>query len=214
MRVPIISLTEAAPASASTSGNLSLSRTEAVGSKKLAVPICTALAPATRNSITSSSVAMPPMPMIGTLTCARDLPDQAQGQRLDRRPAQAAGDVAEDRPAAAPVDGHADEGVDQRNGVGPGVGGGLGDGHDVGHVRRQLGDQRQRADRTHAATTRARHVADRWRSRRRRRRSGTTGSAPAPPGPARAPIAAAISTNSSSVLPAMLAMIAVGSVRR
>jgi len=35
---------------------------------KFAVPICTAVAPATRNSITSSTVAMPPMPISGILT--------------------------------------------------------------------------------------------------------------------------------------------------
>ncbi len=38
------------------------------GSTKFAVPTCTAVAPAIMNSSTSAAVAMPPMPMIGSLT--------------------------------------------------------------------------------------------------------------------------------------------------
>jgi hypothetical protein len=38
------------------------------GSTKLIVPTCTALAPAIMNSSTSSAVAMPPIPMIGSFT--------------------------------------------------------------------------------------------------------------------------------------------------
>ena len=60
--------------------------------------------------------------MIGRSGRARgDVPDHPEGQRLDRRPAQAADVVGEDRPAAPPVDGHAAEGVDQADGVGPAV---------------------------------------------------------------------------------------------
>src|SRR6185312_11000520 len=40
----------------------------AVGSAKLAVPTCTAVAPARRNSTASSVVAMPPMPITGIFT--------------------------------------------------------------------------------------------------------------------------------------------------
>ena len=41
------------------------------GSTKFAVPTCTALAPAIMNSSTSSAVAIPPMPMIGSFTARR-----------------------------------------------------------------------------------------------------------------------------------------------
>ena len=40
--------------------------TRTVGSKKLAVPTCTAHAPASMNSTASAAVTMPPIPMIGT----------------------------------------------------------------------------------------------------------------------------------------------------
>src|SRR5581483_11141083 len=49
-------------------------------------------------------------------------------------------------PAFAPVDGQADEGVDERDGVGPTVGRRPRDRHDVGDVRRQLRHQWQGAD--------------------------------------------------------------------
>ncbi len=41
------------------------------GSTKLAVPTWTAVAPAIMNSSTSSAVAIPPMPMIGSFTACR-----------------------------------------------------------------------------------------------------------------------------------------------
>ena len=50
-----------------------------------------------------------------------------QGDRLDRRAAEAAHDVAQHRPAASPVDRHAEARVDQRDRVGPAGRGRLGD---------------------------------------------------------------------------------------
>ena len=51
----------------------------------------------------------------GNFDIAGDLPNQTQRQGFYRRPAESAGGVAQDRPAAAPVNGHANEGIDQRD---------------------------------------------------------------------------------------------------
>ena len=69
--VPIRSAMQVAPISASAFGSASSRRIEAIGSAKLAVPICTAVAPVTKNSMQSSIVMMPPTPMIGRSTALR-----------------------------------------------------------------------------------------------------------------------------------------------
>ena len=115
----------------------------APGLVKVVVPTWTAVAPAMKNSSASSSVAMPPRPMIGMSHGGGDLIDHADRERLDRGAGEAAGAVGEDGAPAAHVDRHAEQGVDQREGVGPGVGDGAGDRDDVGDVRRQLDDDRQ-----------------------------------------------------------------------
>ena len=59
--------------------------------------------------------------MIGNLHRAAALVDHAHGDRPDRRAAQAADDVRQLRPPRLDVDGHRQERVDQRHGVGAGV---------------------------------------------------------------------------------------------
>ena len=66
-----------------------------------------------------------------------------QRDRLDRRAAEAAHDVAEHRPSSSPVDRHAEAGVDERDRVGPASLGGFGHRGDARHVRRELGDDRR-----------------------------------------------------------------------
>ena len=57
------------------------------------------------------------------------------------------------RPARLDVDGHGQEGVDERDGVGAGVLGGARERGDVGDVRRQLRDDRQVASTLRTALT-------------------------------------------------------------
>ena len=57
--------------------------------------------------------------MIGVFDCLGGLVNGPQGDRLDGRAAEAAHDVAEHRASPSPVDGHAEAGVDERDGVGP-----------------------------------------------------------------------------------------------
>ena len=75
----------------------------------------------------------------------RHLKHGPQGDRLDGRPAQPAQHSAQTRPATAPVDGHPQAGVDQRDGVGPAGLGPAGDLDHAGDVGRELGQHRQRA---------------------------------------------------------------------
>ena len=69
------------------------------------------------------------------------LVDHAQGDGLDGRAAQAAVHVPELGPARLEVDGHGQEGVDERDRVRPGFLGRLGDLDDAGDVGRELGDE-------------------------------------------------------------------------
>ena len=113
------------------------------GSTKLAVPTCTAVAPAMMNSSASVHVAMPPMPMIGNLHRAPAFVHHAHGNRPDGRAAQSADDVRQLRPSGLDVDGHGQERVDERHRIGAGILGRFGNRGDVGDVRRQLRDHRQ-----------------------------------------------------------------------
>ncbi len=83
--------------------------------------------------------------------------DQTQRQRLDRRTAQAPRDISQDRLALAPVDRHADKRIHQRHRIRPAVGRRLRDRHNARHVRRQFGDQRQRANLAHFLNNPPRH---------------------------------------------------------
>ena len=74
------------------------------------------------------------------------LVDHAHGNRADRRAAQSADDVRELRPARLDVDGHRQERVHERDRIGAGLFRGARERRHVGHVRRQLGDDRQRRD--------------------------------------------------------------------
>ena len=56
-------------------------RAEAVGSAKVAVPTCTAEAPARRNSTASSAVMIPPIPRIGRCGRARATDQTARKAR-------------------------------------------------------------------------------------------------------------------------------------
>ncbi len=73
------------------------------------------------------------------------LKDRPQGDRLDGGAAQSAHHPPQLRAPPPPVDGHAQAGVDQGDGVAaPGLGG-AGNAGDIGHVGRQLGDNRHAA---------------------------------------------------------------------
>ena len=113
------------------------------GSTKFAVPICTAVAPATMNSRASRASMMPPMPMHGDLHGIVAFVDHPHGDRSDGRSAQPADAVRNLRPACLDVDHHREKRVDERHGVGARVLGRPGERGDVGDVRRELRDERQ-----------------------------------------------------------------------
>ena len=141
------------------------------------------------------------------------LVDGPQGDRLDRRAAEAAEDVAEHRLATTPVDRHAEAGVDQRNGVGPAGLGTSGNGGDAGDVRRQLGDDRclggARGSRPRAVRT------GRFGAEIDAARDVRAGDIQFDRRDARAPASRAVMrTNSSCVRPAMLTMIGTPSAVR
>ena len=98
--------------------------------------------PASRNSTASSGVTMPPMPMTGMIDRLGCLVDHAQGDGLDGRPGEAAGDIAEARLAGFRVDGHGEESIGEADGGGAGVLRDLGHVGDGGDVGRELDDQR------------------------------------------------------------------------
>ena len=141
--VPTRSRWDATPTRRHSAASSSTSRTGRVGSAKIAVPTWTATAPTARKSRTSSE--------LGHAADRDDrdghglgrLVDDPQRHGLDRRPTQAAVDVAEQRPAAVGRHGDARQGVDRGQRVGPRVGDGPRDRPDVGDVRRQLDEQRQ-----------------------------------------------------------------------
>ena len=84
---------------------------------------------------------------------AAALVDHPHGDRPDRRAAQAADDVGQLRAPGVDVDRHREERVDERDGVGAGVLGRPRERRDVGDVRRQLGNHRQRVTLRTALTT-------------------------------------------------------------
>ncbi len=80
----------------------------------------------------------------GNVDGAGGLVDHAQGDGLDGRAGESAGDVAQARLAGFRIDGHGQEGIHQADRVGAGVGGDLGHVGDGGHVGRELDDERPR----------------------------------------------------------------------
>ena len=70
-------------------------RVQAFGSRKFAVPTCTAAAPAMMNSKASLPVRMPPSPTTGDADGPYGLPDHAQGDGAHRRAGQARKRVVE-----------------------------------------------------------------------------------------------------------------------
>ena len=73
------------------------------------------------------------------------LKDRPQGDRLDGGAAQSAHHPPQLRAPPPPVDGHAQAGVDQGDGVAASGLGRAGNAGDIGHVGRQLGDHRHAA---------------------------------------------------------------------
>ncbi len=107
----------------------------------------TAVAPASMNSTTSSTVRTPPMPMIGTsgsAWCTWWIARTATGLIAgpDRPPVTA----ASLRPARLDVDRHAQQRVDHADAGGAGGDRGLGDRGDVGDVGCELGEDRHGGD--------------------------------------------------------------------
>ena len=85
------------------------------------------------------------------------LKNRPQRDRLDGRAAQSAHHAAQLRAPPPPVDGHAQAGVDDRDGIAAAGLGGAGDGRDIGDVRRQLGDHRHARDFADAGDDRLAH---------------------------------------------------------
>ncbi len=121
------------------------------GSTKFAVPTCTAVAPAMHELERVARVGDAAHPDDRNLHRLPALVDHADGDRPDRRSAQAADDVRDLRPARLDVDDHREKRVDERHGVGAGVFGRARERRDVGDVRRQLGNQRQPCHLAHGA---------------------------------------------------------------
>ena len=150
--------------------------------------------------------------MIGTAlsfaTC-----QTAQRQRLDRRPAEAAGDVAENRRRSRQLTAMPTKVLTAtrrrlRRRPRPSRSG------DVGHVRRQLRDERETGNVAAAADDPPRHLRVGGEVEPARDiRARQIQLQPRQPCPDSCSVPA-IAMNSSSVLPAMLPIIAVGSVRR
>ena len=109
------------PRSSHHSLSLASIRIEARGSTKLAVPTCTALAPARISSTASQPLATPPTPMIGRSgRAAWTSKTVAHRDRMDRPAAVPAAAGAERRAPRRRVDHHAEQGVDQRHRLGAG----------------------------------------------------------------------------------------------
>ena len=114
-----------------------------IGRTKVAVPTCTAAAPASMYSTASAAVAMPPQPITGMRDGLGALVGHAHDDRLDRRPRQPAHDVAEPRLERLDVDRHGQDGVGDDQRVGAGALGRARDGGDVAGVGRELDPQGQ-----------------------------------------------------------------------
>ena len=92
------------------------------GSANVAVPTCTATAPASSSSAASHPEATPPTPTIGSVGERRvDVVHGAHGDRVDRRAGQPAATGAERRLARARVVGQAEQRVDARHRLGAGA---------------------------------------------------------------------------------------------
>ena len=76
---------------------------------------------------------------------AGDLPHHVDGDRPDRRARQPSGARPQLGPPGLDVDGEADQGIDQRQRIGPGLLRRTRDRHDVGHVRGEFDKQGARA---------------------------------------------------------------------
>ena len=70
------------------------------------------------------------------------LPDHAQGDRFDGRSGEAADRVGENGAACFDIDRHAEQGIDQADGIRARVFHRLRDAGDIGHVGRELDDER------------------------------------------------------------------------
>ena len=77
----------------------------------------------------------------GDVDGMRHLPHHAQGYGLDGRAAQSARDGGENGAPLLGIDGHAQQGVDERHAVGTGLLDGTGYLHDVRHIGRELDDE-------------------------------------------------------------------------
>ena len=141
---PMASLALANPRAASSLRSSPRIRNGALGSLKIAVPTCTAVAPAAMNSKASAPVRIPPTPMIGDPgQCLRDLPDRAHRDRPDRRPRETAGDAAELRTHRVEVDVEPSRVLIMTRPSAPASITDSGDLDDARHVGRELGEDRE-----------------------------------------------------------------------
>ena len=123
------------------------------GSTKFAVPTCTADAPAMMNSSASRASAMPPMPMIGIFTACRHSYTMRTAIGRIAGPLRPPTMFESLRPPRFDIDGHREKRVHQRDRIGAGLFGGARERRDVGDVRRELRDHRQRASTLRTALT-------------------------------------------------------------
>ena len=108
------------------------------GLTKLAVPTWTADAPAIMNSSASRAVVIPPIPITGTSTSRQTCQTMRRATGLIAGPESPPVTLASTGRRFFTIDGHADQGVDQREGIGTFRLRPAGDGGDVGDVRRKL----------------------------------------------------------------------------
>ena len=119
--------------------------TESAGSTMFMVPTDTAEAPAMMNSSMSSREAMPPSPMTGMLHLLVNLVHDPHRQGPDGRAGQAGDPVLEVRPSLLHVDLHAQERVHRGHRVRAELLGPHRELRYVGHVGRELHDERAAA---------------------------------------------------------------------
>ena len=119
------------------------------------MPTATAVAPAAMKSAAWRPLAIPPIPITGISTAAATAADLLERDRADRGARDPAGAPPSHGSPRLRVERHALERVDERDGVGAALLGGGGHRGGVRGVRRQLHDQRLRAERAHALDRRA-----------------------------------------------------------
>ena len=146
------------------------------GSRNVAVPTCTAAAPANRNCRASSVAAIPPIPTMGTSHDLLRLIDEANRHGANRRTRHASAARSQKGPPALYVNHHSQDRVDQRDRVRPRALHRPRDGPDVADVGRELRDHRQFRAGAHRRHRRRRGLGRRRKVQPAGRRWDTTGS--------------------------------------